>query len=78
MAGPVLADRIGVAVPGLMHTFFRGKVVRIMPKRYDGEFKARAVRLVIDHAEEYDTRTACVAAVEEVSPLADLAASTSG
>jgi len=46
-----------------MHTFFRGKVVRIMPKRYDEEFKARAVRLVIDHAEEYDTRTACVAAV---------------
>ena len=45
-----------------MHTFFRGKVVRIMPKKYDDEFKARAVRLVIDHAEEYDTRTACVSA----------------
>ena len=26
-------------------------------------FKARAVRLVIDHAEEYDTRTACITAV---------------
>jgi transposase len=46
-----------------MRTFFRGKVVRIMPKKYDEEFKARAVRLVIDHAQEYDTRTACVAAV---------------
>lgn len=46
-----------------MHTFFRGKVVRIMPKRYDEEFKARAVRLVTDHAEEYDTRTACLTAV---------------
>lgn len=46
-----------------MHTFFRGKVVRIMPKRYDEEFKARAVRLVIDHVEEYDTRTACLTAV---------------
>lgn len=46
-----------------MHTFFRGKVVRIMPKKYDDEFKARAVRLVIDHAEEYDTRTACITAV---------------
>jgi transposase-like protein len=34
-----------------------------MPKRCDEEFKARAVRLVIDHAEEYDTRTACVTAV---------------
>jgi transposase len=46
-----------------MHTFFRGKVVRIMPKMYDEEFRARAVRLVIDHVEEYDTRTACVVAV---------------
>jgi transposase len=46
-----------------MHTFFRGKVVRIMPKKYDDDFKTRAVRLVTDHAEEYDTRTACVAAV---------------
>jgi len=46
-----------------MRTFFRGKVVRIMPKKYDEEFKARAVRLVTDHVEEYDTRTACVAAV---------------
>ena len=46
-----------------MHTFFRGKVVCIMAKRYDDEFKARAVRLVADHAEEYDTRTACITAV---------------
>ncbi len=46
-----------------MHTFFRGKVVRIMAKRYDDEFKARAVQLVTDHAEEYDTRTACINAV---------------
>ncbi|GFG67796.1 transposase [Mycobacterium kubicae] len=33
-----------------------------MPKKYDDEFKARAVRLVTDHAEEYDTRTACITA----------------
>ena len=46
-----------------MHTFFRGKVVRIMPKKYDDEFRARAVRLVTDHAEEYDTRTAYIVAV---------------
>ena len=46
-----------------MHTFFRGKVVHIMPKKYDDEFKARAVRLVSDHAEEYDTRTSCITAV---------------
>ncbi len=29
-----------------------------MPKMCDDEFKARAVRLVADHLEEYDTRTA--------------------
>lgn len=46
-----------------MHTFFRGKVVRITPKRYDEEFRARAVRLVTDYAEEYGTRTACLTAV---------------
>ncbi|BBN47243.1 transposase [Mycobacterium avium subsp. hominissuis] len=34
-----------------------------MPKKYDEEFKARAVRLVSDHAEEYATRTACLTAV---------------
>ncbi|MCX8559050.1 MULTISPECIES: IS3 family transposase [Mycobacteriaceae] len=34
-----------------------------MPKKYDEEFKVRAVRLVADHAEEYDTRTACITAV---------------
>ncbi|UJL30604.1 transposase [Mycolicibacterium vanbaalenii] len=34
-----------------------------MANRYDDEFKARAVRLVIDHAEEYATRTACITAV---------------
>lgn len=34
-----------------------------MPKRYDEEFKARAVRLVTDHVEEYNTPTACIVAV---------------
>ena len=43
-----------------MHTPFRGKVLRIMAKRYDDEFKAREVRLATDHSEEYDTRTACI------------------
>jgi transposase-like protein len=46
-----------------MHTFFRGKVGRIMPKKYDEAFRARAVRLVTDHVQDYDTRTACIAAV---------------
>ncbi|WP_154677573.1 transposase [Mycolicibacter icosiumassiliensis] len=34
-----------------------------MPRKYDDEFRAQAVRLVTDHAGEYDTRTACVTAV---------------
>ncbi|ADU00685.1 Transposase [Mycolicibacterium gilvum Spyr1] len=34
-----------------------------MPKKYDDQFKARAVQLVIDHTAEYDSRTACIAAV---------------
>ena len=32
-------------------------------KRYDDDFKTRAVRLVTDHIEEYDTRTVCIVAV---------------
>ena len=35
----------------------------MMARKYDDEFKARAVRLVTDHAEEYDSRTACITAV---------------
>ena len=45
-----------------MHTFIRGKVFRIMPKRYDEEFRARAVRLVADHCGEYDSQWACIQA----------------
>jgi transposase len=34
-----------------------------MPKKYDKRFKARAVRLVVDHVEEYASEWACIAAV---------------
>lgn len=52
--------RVKLRLAALIHTtFFRGKVVHIVPKEYDAEFKARAGRLVADHAEEYDTRAAC-------------------
>lgn len=34
-----------------------------MTKRYDEEFKGRAVRLVAEHGEEYDSHWACIAAV---------------
>ena len=43
-----------------MHTFFRGKVFRIMPKKYDESTKAKAVRLVVEHSDEYDSEYACI------------------
>lgn len=46
-----------------MHTLIRGKVFRIMPMRYDEEFKGRAVRLVAEHGGEYDSQWACIQAV---------------
>jgi transposase len=46
-----------------MHTFFGGKVRRIMPKNYDEATKARAVRLVVEHRDEYDSEYACIKAV---------------
>jgi len=48
-----------------MHTFFRGKVRRIMARRYDEKFKGRAVRLVADHRDEYDSEFACIQAVAQ-------------
>jgi transposase-like protein len=37
--------------------------MQVMPKKIDPEFKARAVRLVVDHRGEYPTTTAAVQAV---------------
>ena len=34
-----------------------------MPKKYDEATKSRAVRLVVDHREEYDSEYACIRAV---------------
>jgi transposase-like protein len=36
-----------------------------MAKKYDDEFKARAVRLVTDHTGEYDSQWACLTAVAQ-------------
>jgi transposase len=46
-----------------MHTFFGGKVGRIMPKKHDEAMKAKAVRLVVEHRDEYDSEYACIRAV---------------
>ncbi len=34
-----------------------------MPKKYDEETRAQAVRLVVDHRDEYDSEYACITAV---------------
>lgn len=46
-----------------MHTFFGGKVGRIMPKKYDEATKSKAVRLVVEHRDEYDSEYACIRVV---------------
>jgi transposase len=45
-----------------MHTFLVGKDV-LMSSKYDAETRARAVRLVRDHAGDYDSQFAAIKAV---------------
>ena len=52
MLAPTISDLAHGTVPGLVHTFLIGRVV-VMPKEYDAETKAKAVRLVRDHREDY-------------------------
>ena len=45
-----------------MHTFLVGKD-GVMSSRYDAETRARAVRLVLDHVDDYDSEWAAITAV---------------
>jgi transposase len=36
-------------------TFFLGKDGQVMPAKYNEATKAKAVRLVVDHRDEYDS-----------------------
>jgi transposase len=45
-----------------MHTSFVGKVAS-MPSKYDEQTRARAVRLVTEHADDYDSGWAAITAV---------------
>jgi transposase len=45
-----------------MHTSFVGKVAS-MPSKYDEQTRARAVRLVTEHVEDYDSEWAAITAV---------------
>jgi transposase len=47
----------------LVPTFFLGKDGQIMPAKYDEATKAKAVRLVIDHRDDYDSEWAAMKAV---------------
>lgn len=44
-------------------TLFGGKVGRIMPKYYDESTKSKAVRLVVEHRDEYESEYACIRVV---------------
>jgi transposase len=45
-----------------MRTSFVGKVA-FMPSKYDEQTRAKAVRLVIDHVDDYDSEWAAIKAV---------------
>ena len=47
-----------------MHTFFLGKV-HLMPSKYDPETRAKAVRLVLEHREDYPSEWAAITAVSK-------------
>jgi transposase-like protein len=47
-----------------MHTSFLGKV-HFMPSKYDPETRAKAVRLVLDHRDDYPSEWAAITAVSK-------------
>lgn len=47
-----------------MHTSFVGKV-HLMPSKYDPETRAKAVRLVVEHREDYPSEWAAIEAVSK-------------
>jgi transposase len=47
-----------------MHTSFLGKVHH-MPSKYDPETRAKAVRLVLDHRDDYSSEWAAITAVSK-------------
>ena len=47
-----------------MHTSFSGKV-HFMASKYDPEMRAKAVRLVLDHRDDYPSEWAAITAVSE-------------
>ena len=49
---------------GLMHTSFLGKV-HFMASKYDPETRAKAVRLVLDHRDDYPSEWAAITAVSK-------------
>jgi hypothetical protein len=46
--------------PGFVHTSFAGKDDGAMPSRYDASTKAKALRLVREHAVNYPTEHATI------------------
>jgi hypothetical protein len=50
-----------------VHTSFVGKEDVTMPTRYDKDVKAKAIRLVRDHASNYDTEWTAILAIRPIS-----------
>jgi transposase len=50
--------------PRLMRTLFLGKV-HFMPSKYDPETRAKAVRLVLEHRDDYPSEWAAITAVSK-------------
>jgi hypothetical protein len=48
-------------------TSFVGKVDVTTPTKYDKDVKAKAIRLVHDHASDYDTEWAAILAIRPIS-----------
>jgi transposase-like protein len=49
---------------GWMHTSLVGKV-HLMPSKYDPETRAKAVRLVLEHRDDYPSERAAITAVSK-------------
>jgi hypothetical protein len=59
-AGHGPKDKRLLNCPGFVHTSFAGKDDGAMPSRYDASTKAKALRLVREHAVNYPTEHATI------------------
>ncbi len=61
--GVLTPVELPVNPPGLVLTLFLGKDGQIMPAKCDEATKVKAIRLVADHRDDYDSEWAAISAV---------------